>query len=113
MEVESVKDVLDSPIWYNKYFINRHNFCICDWYKKGVRYISDLLNEYGNIYLFEDFKNRYGIRGTFLDYQSLLRKVPNYWKGLLNENKPFSILNRFNVKCNIYLQETMKEKKGM
>ena len=57
-EVESVKVVLDSPIWFNKYFINGHNFCIWDWYKKGVRYISDLLDEHGNIYLFEDFKNR-------------------------------------------------------
>ena len=52
------------------------------------------------------------IRGTFLDYQSLLRKVPNCWKRLFNENKPFSILNRFNVTCNIYIQETLKDKKG-
>ena len=39
LEAESVKDVLDSPIWYNKYFINGHNFCIWDWYKKGMIYI--------------------------------------------------------------------------
>ena len=39
LEVESFKDVLDSPIWYNKYFINGHNFCIWDSHTKGVRYI--------------------------------------------------------------------------
>ena len=31
LEVESIKTVLDSSIWYNKYFINGHNFCIWGW----------------------------------------------------------------------------------
>ena len=30
LEVESVKDVLDSPICYNKYFINGHNYRLSD-----------------------------------------------------------------------------------
>ena len=49
----------------------------------------------------------------FLDYQSLLRKIPNCWRDLLNENKQFGILNRFNVKCNMYVKETLKEKKDV
>ena len=77
-----------------------------------MRCIPDLLDEHGNIQPFEDFRIRFGIRGTFLDYQSLLKKIPNYWQGLLNENKPSSILNRFNVKGNIYVQEILKDKTG-
>lgn len=112
VEIMSVKGVLDSPIWYNKNLKNGYNFYIEDWFKKGVRYISDLLDEHGNIQSFEDLRIRFGLRGTFLNYQSLLRKIPNYWRGLLNENKPFSILNRYNVKCNTYVQEILKDKKG-
>ena len=111
VEVNSVKDVLDSPVWYNKNLAKGHKFCIKNWYEKGVRYVSDLLDEHGNIHLFEDFKTRYGIRGTFLDYQSLLRKIPKCWRDLLNENKQFSILNSFNDKCNMYVKETLKEKR--
>ena len=49
---------------------------ISDWYKKGIRYVSDLIDENGNLYEFLTLKNRSGLKGTFLDYQSVLRKIP-------------------------------------
>ena len=42
--------------------------------------MTDLLDDQGNIYDFDVFKNRFGIRGTILDFQSLIRKIPNRWK---------------------------------
>ena len=59
VEINSTKDVLGSPIWYNKNLTNEHNFYIKNWYGKGVRYISDLLDENGNVLVFEDFETRY------------------------------------------------------
>ena len=74
--------------------------------------MSDLLDDQGNIYDFDVFKDRFGVRGTILDFQSLIRKIPNRWKILLNSNKDITIANKFNVKCNIYVQFLLKDKKG-
>ena len=41
--------------------------------------MADLLDDQGNIYYFEVFKNKFGVRGTILFFQSLIRKIPNRW----------------------------------
>ena len=56
--------------------------------------MADLLDEQGNIYEFEAFNTHFGLRGTFLEFQSIIRKIPNRWKTTLNENKNISIANR-------------------
>ena len=108
------RDILDSPLWYNKKLINGNNFCIYEWYRKGIRHVSDLLDEQGNIYDFEIFKTRFGLIGTFLDFQALIRKIPNTnrWKTTLNNNKNICIINKFNVNCNVYIKLVLKDKKG-
>ena len=52
IDIENTQDILDSPLWYNKKLINGNNFCIYEWYRKGIRHVSDLLDEQGNIYDF-------------------------------------------------------------
>ena len=103
---------MDARLWYNKKIINGHNFYINEWYRKGIRQAADLLDDQGNIYDFDVFKNRFGLRGTFLDFQSLIRKIRNGWKILLNNNKDIAIANKFNVNCNIYVHYLLKDKKG-
>lgn len=112
IEIESIQHILDSPLWFNRHLNHGQNFCFNNWFKKGVRQISDLIDENGNIYQFDSFKEMYGIRGTFLEYQSLIRRIPNEWRKKLNDNKIFCILNRFNVKCNYYVNQLIKDKKG-
>ena len=112
IDIEKTQDILDSPLWYNKKLINGNNFLIYEWYRKGIRHVSDLLDEQGNIYDFEIFKTRFGLRGTFLDFQALIRKIPNRWKTTLNNNKNICIINKFNVKCNVYVKLILKDKKG-
>ena len=110
--IETAQHILDSPVWHNQKLINGGNLYISDWYKKGIRYVSDLIDENGNLYEFVTLKNRYGLKGTFLDYQSVLRKIPKSWMILLNNNKIISFNSRFNVKCSIYVQQLIKDKKG-
>ena len=74
--------------------------------------MSDLIDENGNFYEFEDIKNRYNLRGTFLDFQSLLRKISNEWRTILEDNKVTCILNKYNVRCSIYMQQILADKKG-
>ena len=66
--------------------------------------MSDLLDEQGNIHDFEIFKPRFGLTGTFLDFQALITKIPNQWKTTLNNNKNICIINKFNVKCTVYVK---------
>ena len=42
--------------------------------------ISDLLNIHGQFLSFENFKGKYGVRSTFLDYAGVLAAIPKIWK---------------------------------
>ena len=71
-----------------------------------------MLDINGNFYQFDVLKEKYGINGTFLDYQSLIHKIPNYWKNMIINNRLVSIQTNIMLHaiymCNIYL----KKKKG-
>ena len=110
-DIDSIQQILDYPIWFNTN-LNQKNFFINDWCKTGVTNIADLLDEQGNFYQFETFKRIYSARGTALDYQRLLKKIPVGWKSVINNNKVFIIENKFNTKCNIYINYLMQNKKG-
>ena len=111
-KAENIQFILYSPVWYNSNFKNSQNLYINDWFKKGVKNICDLLNENGEFYQFEEFKQIYGIRGTILDYEYVLRKIPDQWKIILENNKVFYIQNRFNVVRSPYIACLLKDKKG-
>ena len=72
--------------------------------------MSDLLDKQGNIYDSEIFKTRFGLKGTLLDFQALIRKIQNRWKTTLNNNKNICIINKCNVKCNVYVKLILKDK---
>ena len=80
--------------------------------KKGIRPLIDITDERGNFYQCNELKSVYNIHGTFLDYQSLLQKIPERWKNVLNDNKITCILTRFNVRCNVYVKYLLNGKKG-
>ena len=56
-------------------------------------------------------KTRYGLRGTFFDNQSVIRKIPKNWMTVVSNYKILCIISRFNVKCNIYVQTLIKRYK--
>ena len=64
-----------------------------DWYKKGVTLIYDFINENREFYEFKSLKENYGVKGTFLDCEYVLYKIPNEWKRKNDDNKMFSIEN--------------------
>ena len=111
VKIEPVKQILDSPLWFNSNF-NIGNRFIKDWFQKGITTIYDLIDRNGNWYDFERLKEAYGIKGTFLNYLNVLNSIPNSWKDVINENKVYSILNKTNVKCNVYVNFVIKNKKG-
>ena len=114
LKTDIIKEILASSIWYNSTcnLIRGRTFFINNWFNKGVKFISDLLDRKSNIYEFQTSKDIYGLRGTFLDYQALIAKISNRWKNIINENKPFCITNAFNTLSSIYFQNVIKDKKG-
>ena len=58
-------EFLCSPIWFNNNLNRGQNLYINNWFKKEIKYLSDLLDFDGNMYQFDVFKEAYGINGTF------------------------------------------------
>ena len=45
VNVETVCQILNSPLWYNKNLTQGINYFIKNWYKKDIRLVSDLLDQ--------------------------------------------------------------------
>ena len=53
----------------------------------------------------------YNIKGTPLEYQYLLNKIPQLWITKINDNRIFIFENKINVTCNVFVKKLMKAKK--
>ena len=49
-----------------------------NWFEKGVGNVFDIIDVNWNIYTFEQLKEIYNQKGTFLDYQRLIKKIPRH-----------------------------------
>ena len=72
IDIEKTKHILDTPLWYNKKLINGHDFYINQWYRKGIRQVSDLLDDQGNIYDLIFLKTGLVQEGQFWIFNPLL-----------------------------------------
>ena len=84
--IEKVEHILFSPIWFNSNITQGQNLFIKEWHRKGIKNIIDLLGLNGQFYHFEDLKHNFNIQGTFLDYLSVLRRIPAIWKTKIKQN---------------------------
>lgn len=112
LNIENISEILHSPIWYNSLLNCGQNVCIKNWYDKGVRSISDFINADGQFYNFEEFRQTYNIRGTFLDYSFILNKIPNAWTTLINRNPNICKDLKMNAFCLETVKILLKDKKG-
>ena len=88
-----------------------HSLFIKEWHDKGIRNVIDLLNAEGQFYHFNELKDTYDIHRYFLDYQSILRKLPAFWKNKINQNSVKCKHLRQNVAQNCYIKILCKDKK--
>ena len=74
-------NVLLQPIWHNDILmIGNKTLFINQWYKKGVRYINDLVNENNQFYNHNQFQINYNIRTDFLTYYGIINSVRKFVK---------------------------------
>ena len=85
---------------------------IKEWHDKGIRNFIDLLDLDGQFYQFNELKEKYNIHGIFLDYHSILRKLPADWKTKINQNRLTCQTLKQNVARNCCLDLLCKDKKG-
>ena len=57
---ESVNHILCSPIWFNNNLNRGQNLYINNWFKKGIKQVSGVLDIDGNMYQFDALKETYG-----------------------------------------------------
>ena len=88
------------------------NLYVHNWDNRGIKTIGDLLDNNGNFYTFDRLKEINRVRGTFLNYENILRKIPNEWKSIINANRVFIYQNQYNITCNVFVAHLLKDKKG-
>ena len=52
-KIQTLEDVLFSPLWYNSNFQHAKYIYYKDWYNKGIRNVIDLLDTNGKFYQFQ------------------------------------------------------------
>ena len=112
IKIEKLDDILYSPLWCNSNLSHNENFLFKNWFEMGVRNVIDIVDTNGYIYDFEQLKQIYNLKGTFLDYQRLINKLPKTWLDIINENNEKCKFSKFNVQINCYIKLIMKDKKG-
>ena len=112
IKIEELDDILCTPLWCNSKLSKNENFLFKNWFEMGVRNVIDIVDTNGYIYEFEQLKQIYNLKGTYLDYQRLINKLPKTWRDVINENNEKCKFSKFNVQINCYLKLIMKDKKG-
>ena len=86
--LENVRNIQKEILWYNRSIrIDGKTVFIYSLYKKGIKYIDDIMRANGTFMNINEIKSRYpGTRINFLTYQSLLKAIPAYWKETLAES---------------------------
>ena len=83
------KEIQQEILWNNRFImISGKSIYYKTWVKRGILKVRDLFDTQGQFLCFEDFKCKFGIRCTFLDYAGVLAAIPKLWKSKILGNSP-------------------------
>jgi hypothetical protein len=87
--LNTLGDIKDQYIWYNKYITQKGKpLMFDDWYQKGIVKINDLLDINNNFVSLEYLVENYDIKNSqYLQYNIIKCCIPNAWKRSLRNNK--------------------------
>ena len=104
---KSPQHILSEPLWCNDNFQDNRLFFQL-WANKRILFVSDIVKEDGHLLSFNEFKVKFNIRGTFLDYNQLIMNIPGEYRLKLAEQTMIS----HSVPIPLYLQELISSKTG-
>ena len=80
----SVNEMKEEILWNNRFIkIGGKTIYYKAWVRKRIWKINDLLDSHGHFLSFKNFKSKFGVRCTFLDYAGLLAAIPKEWKNAI------------------------------
>ena len=83
------------------------------WVNKGVLKISDLLDNHDQFLSFENFKRKFNVRCTFLDYGGVIAAIPKAWKNEITSNIARDVSEPSNADTNNHDTVTAKQARLM
>ena len=80
----SANEIKEEILWNNRFIKigGKTDFYIA-WVSKGISRIKDILNAHDNFLSFQDLKDTFDVRGTFLDYRGFLAAIPKDWENVI------------------------------
>ena len=109
---EKVDQILNEPLWCNDKCRNQ-KLLIQTWAKVGILFLKDILNNEGKFLTFPEFKTKYNVRGTFLDYLQVTTNIPNQWVVTLTSTATNTIsCLRMSPTLPMHLHNILKHDKG-
>ena len=86
------KEIQQEILWNNRFImISGKSIYYKTWVNKGILRVCNLLDTHGQFLCFEDFKCKFGVRCTFLDYAGVLAAIPKLWKSKILGISPMDV----------------------
>lgn len=81
----TANEILMESLWYNRH-IQIQNFPLFypQWFRKNVKYLNDLVDDTGNLLSFIQFKEKFNITVSFIEYYGLISLIPAEWKSIIS-----------------------------
>lgn len=80
-EISLNPPILTECLWFNNYIcIENKPIFFSEWYKNGIMFLEDILNNNGTFLTLDEFYERFRFKPSFLQYTSLLSSIPSNWK---------------------------------
>ena len=99
-EPNTYNEILSEMLWLNLNIrINGEMIMYIEWYKKGIVYICDILDENGKIYSYNEFITTYKIKCTQFLYMSFIDAIPQKWRLLIK--RQCNSFHEFENVCNV------------
>ena len=109
VNIKTLQDIVNEPLWFNTNFSNS-NLCILQWARCNILSINNIINEEGNLFSFNEFKQKFNVRGTVLDYERLIRNIPEEWRSEI-KNKTTNTCT-YNTMCTKSISSVLKKQQG-
>ena len=71
-------------IWFNSSIcIENKPVYFKKWYKSGIVYVADIVNDDGTIKTIDQLQQQYCIKINFVNYHGIISAIPKYWRDWL------------------------------
>ena len=110
----NVNEFKQEIIWNNRFIkTNGKTMYNKAWVNKGVLKISDLLDNHDQFLSFENFKRKFNVRCTFLDYGGVIAAIPKAWRNEITSNIARDVSEPSNADTNNHDTVTAKQARLM